>query len=40
LWEMAKANFEKAHKWYNDFVNKSWSEVSFEKGNEVWLNIF
>jgi hypothetical protein len=23
LWEMAKANFEKAHKWYNDFVNKS-----------------
>jgi hypothetical protein len=23
LWEMAKANFEKAHKWYKDFVDKS-----------------
>jgi hypothetical protein len=23
LWEMAKANFEKAHKRYKDFVNKS-----------------
>jgi hypothetical protein len=23
LWEMAKANLEKAHKWYKDFVDKS-----------------
>ncbi len=23
LWEMAKVNFEKAHKWYKDFVHKS-----------------
>jgi len=22
LWEMAKANLEKAHKWYKDFVDK------------------
>jgi hypothetical protein len=36
---MAKANLEKVHKWYKDFVNKSQREVNFEKGNEVWLNI-
>jgi hypothetical protein len=23
LWEMAKANFKKAHKWYKYFVDKS-----------------
>jgi hypothetical protein len=23
LWEMAKANLEKSHKWYKDFVDKS-----------------
>ncbi len=39
LWEMAKVNFEKAHKWYKDFVDKSRLEVSFEEGYEVWLNI-
>ncbi len=36
---MVKANFEKAHKWYKDFVDKSRREVNFEKGDEVWLNI-
>jgi hypothetical protein len=36
---MAKANLEKAHKRYKDFVDKSQQEVNFEKGNEVWLNI-
>jgi hypothetical protein len=39
LWEMAKANLEKAHKWYKDFVNKSRRKVNFEEGDEVWLNI-
>jgi hypothetical protein len=39
LWEMAKVNFEKVHKWYKNYVDKSWWEVSFEKGDEVWLNI-
>jgi hypothetical protein len=39
LWEMAKGNLEKAHKWYKDFVNKSQREVNFEEGDEVWLNI-
>jgi hypothetical protein len=23
LWEITKANLEKAHKWYKDFVDKS-----------------
>jgi hypothetical protein len=23
LWEMAKANLEKTHKWYKDFTDKS-----------------
>jgi hypothetical protein len=27
-----------AHR-YKDFVNKSWREVNFEEGHEVWLNI-
>jgi hypothetical protein len=36
---MVKANFEKAHKWYKDFVDKSQQEVNFEEGNEMWLNI-
>ncbi len=39
LWEMAKANLEKVHKQYKDFVDKFWREVKFEEGNEVWLNI-
>ncbi len=39
LWEMAKANLEKTHKQYKDFVDKSRRKVNFEKGNEVWLNI-
>jgi hypothetical protein len=39
LWEMAKANLEKKHKRYKDFVDKSKQEVNFEKGDEVWLNI-
>jgi hypothetical protein len=39
LWEMAKANLEKAHKRYKDFANKSWWEVNFEEKDEVWLNI-
>ncbi len=39
LWEMARANLEKAHKRYKDFSNKSQREVNFEEGDEVWLNI-
>ncbi len=39
LWEMAKANLEKAHKRYKDFADKSQREVNFEEGDEVWLNI-
>jgi hypothetical protein len=39
LWEMVKANLEKAHKRYKEFVNKSRREVKFEEGDEVWLNI-
>jgi hypothetical protein len=39
LWEMAKANLEKAHKRYKDFVDKSRQEVNFEEGDEVWLKI-
>ncbi len=39
LWETAKANLEKAHKWYKDFVDKSRREVNFEEGDEMWLNI-
>jgi hypothetical protein len=39
LWEMVKANLEKAHKRYKDFVDKSQQEVNFEEGDEVWLNI-
>jgi len=35
LWEMGKANLEKAHKWYKDFVDKSRQEVNFEEGNEM-----
>jgi hypothetical protein len=36
---MAKANVEKVHKWYKDFVDKYRQEVNFEKIDEVWLNI-
>jgi hypothetical protein len=36
---MTKANLEKVHKRYKDFVDKSWWEANFEKGNEMWLNI-
>jgi hypothetical protein len=39
LWEMAKANLEKAHKRYKDFADKSRQKVNFEEGDEVWLNI-
>jgi hypothetical protein len=39
LWEMAKANLEKAHKRYKDFADKSRQEVNFEEGDEMWLNI-
>ncbi len=39
LWELAKANLEKAHKKYKDFANKSRQEVKFQVGDEVWLNI-
>jgi len=39
LWEVAKANLEKAHKRYKDFANKSQREVKFQKRDEVWLNI-
>jgi len=39
LWEMAKANLEKAHKRYKDFVDKSQLEMKFQKRDEVWLNI-
>jgi hypothetical protein len=38
LLEMVKANLERAHKWYKDFVDKSRQEVNFE-GDEIWLNI-
>jgi hypothetical protein len=39
LWEVAKANLEKVHKRYKDFVDKSRQEVRFQEGDEVWLNI-
>ncbi len=42
LWELAKANLEKAHKRYKrykDFADKSRREVKFHEGYEVWLNI-
>jgi hypothetical protein len=39
LWEVAKANLEKAHKRYKDFTDKSQREVKFQEGEEVWLNI-
>jgi hypothetical protein len=39
LWELAKANLEKVHKRYKDFVDKSRREVKFQVGDEVWLNI-
>ncbi len=39
LWELAKANLEKAHKRYKDFVDKSRRKVKFQVGDEVWLNI-
>ncbi len=39
LWELAKANLEKAHNRYKDFANKSRQEVKFQEGDEMWLNI-
>jgi hypothetical protein len=39
LWELAKANLEKAHKRHKDFADKSRREVKFQVGDEVWLNI-
>ncbi len=38
LWKMAKANLQKAHKQYKNFVDKSRRGVNFE-GDKVWLNI-
>jgi len=39
LWELVKANLEKAHKRYKDFADKSQREVKFQEGDKVWLNI-
>jgi len=39
LWEVAKANLEKAHRKYKDFANKSRQEVKFQEGDKMWLNI-
>jgi hypothetical protein len=39
LWEVVKANLEKAHKRYKDFVDKSRQKVKFQESDEVWLNI-
>jgi hypothetical protein len=39
LWELTKANLEKAHKRYKNFAEKSQREVKFQVGDEVWLNI-
>jgi len=39
LWEVAKANLEKAHKRYKFFADKSQREVKFQEGDEMWLNI-
>jgi len=39
LWEVAKANLEKAHTRYKDFADKSPRKVKFQEGDEVWLNI-
>jgi len=36
---MAKANLEKAHKRYKDFVDKSRRKVNFKERDEMWLNI-
>ncbi len=36
LWEVAKTNLQKAHKWYKDFVDKSQREVSFEEMLYGW----
>jgi hypothetical protein len=35
LWEMAKANLEKAHKQYKDFADKSRRKVNFESIKEL-----
>jgi hypothetical protein len=35
LWELAKANLEKAHKRYKDFTDKSRREAKFQEGDEV-----
>jgi hypothetical protein len=39
LWEVAKANLEKAPKKYKGFADKSRQEMKFQEGDEVWLNI-
>jgi hypothetical protein len=39
LWEVAKANLEKAHKRCKNFADKSRRKVKFQEGDEVWLNI-
>ncbi len=38
LWEVAKANLEKAHKRYKGFADKSRRKVKFQEGDEVLLN--
>jgi len=39
LWELAKANLEKAHKKYKDFADKSRRKMKFQEGDKMWLNI-
>ncbi len=39
LWQVVKANLEKAHKRYKDFADKSQRKVKFQERDEVWLNI-
>jgi hypothetical protein len=39
LWEVVKANLEKAHKRYKDFADKSQRKMKFQEKDEVWLNI-
>jgi hypothetical protein len=36
LWELVKANLEKAHKRYKNFANESRQEMKFQEGDEVW----
>jgi hypothetical protein len=39
LWERAKANLQKAQKWYKDFSSKFQHEVHFEQGMKCgWIS--